>query len=221
MTTQPTANIEREPCPVCFNDDISSLVRLRGCGHSICKDCKNNLTKTNNQFVTQMFFAGRNHCRVISVKCPICRAIEKPSNQVLETQISLLKKHIKDIEAKLLEKQVIEINLREQLRNQSRNPPTIPRAEVIDLVEPAPRANTSNLIDVYAFFGGGARANPPNPPTTEQPIHLPTRRNNPNLLPLMFCQTTGCRSTKRTRSRCRNHLEVACCSRCIRCDQCR
>jgi hypothetical protein len=84
------------------------------------------------------------------VKCPICRAIEKPSNQVLETHISLLKKHIKDIEAKLLEKQVIEINLREQLRNQSRNPPTIPRAEVIDLVEP--RANTSNILDVVVFL---------------------------------------------------------------------
>jgi hypothetical protein len=219
MTTQPRANNEREPCPVCFNDDISSFVRLRGCGHSICGDCKNNLKKTNNQYVSQMLFAGRHRCTVVSVKCPMCRAIEKPSYQVLETQISLLKKHIKDVEAKLVEKQVIEINLREQLRNQSRNPPTIPRAEVIDLVEPAPRANTSNGIDVYAFFGG--RGNPPIPPTPELPIHPPTRRNNPNLLPLQFCQTTGCRSTKRTRSRCRNHVAVACCSRCIRCDQCR
>jgi hypothetical protein len=79
----------------------------------------------------------------------MCRAIEKPSNQVLETQISLLKKHVKDIEAKLLEKQVIEIQLRERVRKLERPPSTIPRAEVIDLVEPAPRANTSNLIDVY------------------------------------------------------------------------
>lgn len=190
MTTQPRANIEREPCPVCFNDDISSLKRLRGCGHSICGDCKNNLTKTNNQYVSQMFFAGRNHCRVISVKCPICRSIEKPSYQVLETQISLLKKHIKDIEAKLLDTQVIEIQLRERVRKLERPPPTIPRAEVIDLVEPV---------------------GPPNPPVQ--------RATNQN--PLMFCRTTGCISTKRTRSRCRNHLAVACCSRCIRCDQCR
>ncbi len=214
MTTQPTANIEREPCPVCFNDDISSLKRLKGCGHSICGDCKKNLTKTNNQFVRKAFFAGRHSCTIISVKCPICRAIEKDNHVVLQSLITVLKAHVHDIEAKLLEKQVIEINLREQLRNLSRNPPTIPRAEVIDLVEPAPRANTSNGLDVVAFFGG-ARGNPPNPPNRG------TRRNNPNLLPLQFCQTTGCRSTKRTRSRCRNHLEVACCSRCIRCDQCR
>ena len=151
----------------------------------------------------------------------MCRAIEKPSYQVLETQISLLKKHIKDIEAKLLDTQVIEIQLRERVRKLERPPSTIPRAEVIDLVEPAPRSNTSNGLDIVAFFGGGARGNPPNPPTPELPIHLPTRRNNPNLLPLQFCQSAGCRSTKRTRSICRNHPGVPCCSRCIRCDQCR
>lgn len=220
MTTQPRANAEREPCPVCFNDDISSLVRLRGCGHSICRDCKKNLKKTNNQCVSQMLFAGRHRCWVVSVKCPMCRAIEKqPIKPFLETHISLLKKHIKDIEAKLLEKQVIEINLREQLRSTGRNPPTIPRAEGIDLVDPVRPATTSNGLDILAFFGG--RGNPHNPPTPELPIHLPTRRNNPNLLPLQFCQTAGCITTKRTRSRCRTHHDVACCSRCIRCDQCR
>lgn len=190
MTTQPRANNERESCPVCFNDDISCLKRLRGCGHSICGDCKNNLTKTNNQYVSQMLFAGRNHCRVVSVKCPMCRAIEKPSYQVLETHISLLKKHIKDIEAKLLDTQVIEIQLRERVRKLERPPSTIPRAEVIDLVEPV---------------------GPPNPPA----------QGATNQNPLMFCQSAGCRSTKRTRSICRNHPGVPCCSRCIRCDQCR
>jgi hypothetical protein len=170
---------------------------LKGCGHSICRDCKNNLTKTNNQFVKKAFFAGRHSCTVISVKCPMCRAIEKDNHVVLQTFITILKAHVKDVEsnlkdveAKLLEKQVIEINLREQLRNQSRNPSTIPRVEVIDLVEPV---------------------RPPNPPVQ--------RATNQN--PLMFCQSAGCRSTKRTRSICRNHPGVPCCSRCIRCDQCR
>ena len=196
MTTQPRANNEREPCPVCFNDDISSLVRLRGCGHSICGDCKKNLTKTNNQYVSQMLFAGRHRCRVISVKCPMCRAIEKPSNQVLETQISLLRKHIKDVEAKLLEKQVIEINLREQLRNQSRNPPTIPRAEVIDLVEPV---------------------QPPNPPV-QRSVSRNQRPTNQN--PLMFCQSAGCTRRNRTRDTCSNHPEIPCCAKHWACDQC-
>jgi hypothetical protein len=37
-----------EPCPVCFNDDITSLKPLNGCGHSLCGECKKSLKKTKH-----------------------------------------------------------------------------------------------------------------------------------------------------------------------------
>lgn len=200
-------SVEREPCPVCFNDDVSSLERLIGCGHTICRDCKYNLKKTSNQNVSQLLYAGRHHCTIVSVKCPICRAIEKPSYQLLETKISMLKKHIKDIEAKLLEKQVIEIQLREQLRNQTRNPPSIPRTEVHTTI---PRAEVINLV------GPESQVNP----SAQRPVRRNQRPCNPT--PLMFCQSAGCTRRNRTRDRCRNHPEVPCCKKHYRvCDQCR
>jgi hypothetical protein len=72
---------EPEPCPVCFNDDVSSLKRLNGCGHSICGDCKSEIYITWNQFEYSTQILKKENTKIIMklMKCPICRTIEKPT----------------------------------------------------------------------------------------------------------------------------------------------
>ena len=75
-----------EPCPVCFNDDLSSLKQLNGCGHSVCGDCKRGMYTVQNQFVNWMKVFRKDNKRIILklMKCPICRTIEKPTLELLE-----------------------------------------------------------------------------------------------------------------------------------------
>lgn len=77
---------ELEPCPVCFNDDLSSLKRLNGCGHSVCGDCKFGLYAAQNQFVNWMkvFRKDNKRIKLKLMKCPICRTIEKPTLELLK-----------------------------------------------------------------------------------------------------------------------------------------
>ena len=78
---------EPEPCPVCFNDETSSLKRLNGCGHSICGDCKYEMYHRYNQFKYSgelstkdfNFIQPLHAVDMKLLKCPICRTIEKPS----------------------------------------------------------------------------------------------------------------------------------------------
>ena len=87
-----------EPCPVCFNDDLSSLKRLNGCGHSVCGDCKFEMYDEQNQFVLQKIKIQIDFVMKL-LKCPICRSNEKPTCDLArensETQIG---KHVRLIE---------------------------------------------------------------------------------------------------------------------------
>lgn len=177
-----------ESCPVCLNDE-TSCSRLKGCGHAICKECKNNLKKTNNQHILNKFDQKL-------VKCPMCRAIEKPSYQQLESQILWLLDEIAYKNRRIV--QLCDGRLASVV------PPT-PPVPVIDLVGPRP----ATPGEVVALLGL-ARA-----PRTR------TRANANN--PLMFCQRTDCRRKIRTRDRCRNHPETPCCQSCrwSGCNTCR
>ena len=81
---------EPEPCPVCFNDERSSLKRLNGCGHSICGDCKYEMYHSHNQFefsgeLSTEDFGFINPLYAVDMKllkCPICRTIEKPTHRL-------------------------------------------------------------------------------------------------------------------------------------------
>jgi len=77
----PETLLEPEPCPVCFNDDLSSLKRLNGCGHSVCGDCKTGLYAAQNQFKTSTQILKKEKKKIIMklLKCPICRTVEKPT----------------------------------------------------------------------------------------------------------------------------------------------
>lgn len=169
-----------ESCPVCLTDE-TACSRLKGCGHAICKDCKNNLKKTNNQHIINKFEQKL-------VKCPMCRAIEKPSYQQLEYQILRL---LDEIDYK--NRRIVQLC---DGRLASVVPPR-PPTQVIDLVGPVP-TTPGQVVAVM----GLARA----------PRAQSTRVNANN--PLMFCQRTYCRRKIRTRDRCRNHPETPCCASC-------
>jgi len=175
-----------EPCPVCFTDDFSSLKPLRGCGHHVCIGCKNNLKKTNNQHIIKYDHSF--------VKCPICRAIEKPTFTQLEQHVERLEILNRSLQLNLTNKNKKILDLLCELRGVLLfQPPT-----VINLVDPA--------------------TNPPrpNPPAPNRPQPLITIRNALNR-----CQRTGCRRKNRTRDRCRNHPDTPCCSGCFRrCNLC-
>jgi hypothetical protein len=186
-----------ESCPVCLNDMVSCC-QLIGCGHSICKECKDNLKKTTNQHILNNFEQKL-------VKCPLCRTIEKPSYQQLEHQVQRL---LNEIAYK--NRRIVELC---DGRLASVVPPTpvvrpTPAVTVIDLVGPRP----ATPGEVVALLGL-ARAPPAQ--TTR------TRANANN--PLMFCQRTNCRRKIRTRDRCRTHPETPCCTNCrwIGCNECR
>jgi hypothetical protein len=177
-----------ESCPVCFGDDVA-IRKLKGCGHSICVGCKNNLKKTNNQHILNNF-------NQTLVKCPMCRAIEKPSYQQLEQQVLRLLDEIAYKNRRIV--QLCDGRLASVV------PPT-PPVPVIDLVGPRP----ATPGEVVALLGL-ARA----PRTRTRAIP-----NNP----LMFCQRTDCRRKIRTRDRCRNHPDTPCCQSCrwAGCNTCR
>jgi len=177
-----------ESCPVCFGDDVA-IRKLKGCGHAICKDCKNNLKKTNNQHIINNF-------EQTLVKCPMCRAIEKPSYQQLEQQVQRLLDEIAYKNRRIV--QLCDGRLASVV------PPT-PPVPVIDLVGPRP----ATPGEVVALLGL-TRA----PRTRTRAIP-----NNP----LMFCQRTDCRRKIRTRDRCRNHPDTPCCQSCrwAGCNTCR
>ena len=178
----------RESCPVCFGDDVA-IRKLKGCGHAICKDCKNNLKKTNNQHIINNF-------EQTLVKCPMCRAIEKPSYQQLEQQVQRLLDEIAYKNRRIV--QLCDGRLASVV------PPT-PPTQAVDLVGPRP----ATPGEVVALLGL-TRA----PRTRTRAIP-----NNP----LMFCQRTDCRRKIRTRDRCRNHPETPCCTSCrwAGCNTCR
>jgi hypothetical protein len=178
----------RESCPVCFGDDVA-IRKLKGCGHSICVGCKNNLKKTSNQHILNNF-------NQTLVKCPMCRAIEKPSYQQLEQQVQRLLDEIAYKNRRIV--QLCDGRLASVV------PPT-PVVPVIDLVGPRP----ATPGEVVALLGL-TRA----PRTRTRAIP-----NNP----LMFCQRTDCRRKIRTRERCRNHPDTPCCQSCrwAGCNTCR
>jgi hypothetical protein len=102
MNAQATLS-EPEPCPVCFNDDVSSLKRLNGCGHSICGDCKYEMYHRYNQFKYSgelstkdfNFIQPLQAVDMKLLKCPICRTIEKPSHKLaLENAKIQLEKNV-------------------------------------------------------------------------------------------------------------------------------
>jgi hypothetical protein len=177
-----------ESCPVCFGDDVA-IRKLKGCGHSICVGCKNNLKKTSNQHILNNF-------NQTLVKCPMCRAIEKPSYQQLEQQVQRLLDEIAYKNRRIV--QLCDGRLASVV-------PPIPPVPVIDLVGPRP----ATPGEVVALLGL-TRA----PRTRTRAIP-----NNP----LMFCQRTDCRRKIRTRDRCRNHPDTPCCQSCrwIGCNECR
>jgi hypothetical protein len=177
-----------ESCPVCLNDE-TSCSRLKGCGHAICKECKNNLKKTNNQHILNNFDQKL-------VKCPMCRAIEKPSYQQLESQILWLLDEIDYKNRRIV--QLCDGHLASMV-------PPRPPTQNVGLVGPRP-ATPGQVVAVM----GLARA-----PRTRA-------RANTNI-PLMFCQRTDCRRKIRTRDRCRNHPETPCCTSCrwAGCNTCR
>ena len=194
-----------ESCPVCLTDE-TACSRLKGCGHAICKECKNNLKKTNNQHIINKFEQKL-------VKCPMCRAIEKPSYQQLEYQILRL---LDEIDYK--NRRIVQLC---DGRLASVVPPT-PPAQVIDLVGPVP-GTPAQVIDLVG----------PVPTTPGQVVALlglarappaqrrRTRSNANN--PLMYCQRADCRRKMRTRDRCRTHPETPCCTNCqlLGCNTCR
>jgi hypothetical protein len=182
-----------ESCPVCFGDDVA-IRKLKGCGHSICVGCKNNLKKTSNQHILNNF-------NQTLVKCPMCRAIEKPSYQQLEQQVQRLLDEIAYKNRRIV--QLCDGRLASVV------PPT-PHVPVIDLVGPRP-ATPGQVVAVM----GLARAPPAQRTRTRA-------RANTNI-PLMFCQRTDCRRKIRTRDRCRNHPDTPCCQSCrwAGCNTCR
>ena len=216
-----------EPCPVCFNDDITSLKPLNGCGHSLCGDCKTTLKKQINQRIIKH--------DVTLVKCPICRAIEKPTREDLEKQIERLEGLNGYLTQGIVDKDYIIRQLSNQLNRYTAFLST-PLINLVDDPERAPnppvqRPANPPVSDPYAFFSGRAPPQPPvqqpaNPPTPNRPTgrnnpNRPTGRNNPNRPPLMFCHRTDCTGRNRTRGRCLQCNETPCCSRHMVCTQCR
>ena len=187
-----------ESCPVCFGDDVA-IRKLKGCGHSICVGCKNNLKKTSNQHILNNF-------NQTLVKCPMCRAIEKPSYQQLEQQVQRLLDEIAYKNRRIV--QLCDGHLASVVQPTPVVPPRPQQVPVIDLVGPRP----STPGEVVALLGL-ARA-PPAPRSRSR-----ANANNP----LMFCQRTNCRRKIRTRERCRNHPDTPCCQSCrwSGCNTCR
>lgn len=195
-----------ESCPVCLNDE-TSCTRLKGCGHAICKDCKNNLKKTNNQHIINKFEQKL-------VKCPMCRAIEKPSYQQLEGQVLQLLDEIAYKNRRIVQlcdgRMASVVPARPPTQDVGLVGPPTPPGQVIDLVGPVP-TRPGQVVAVM----GLARA----PPAQRTRTRTRATPNNP----LMFCQRTDCRRKMRTRDRCRNHPETPCCASCrwSGCNTCR
>ena len=190
-----------EQCPVCFNDDITSLKPLNGCGHSLCGDCKTTLKKQNNQRVIKH--------DVTLVKCPICRAIEKPTCEDLEKQIERLEALNGYLTQGIVDKDYI---IR-QLSNQLNRYTAFLSTPLINLVDDPDRP-----VQRPVQRPVNPPANPPaNPPTPNRP----TGRNNPNRPPLMLCHRSNSTVRHRTRGRCRLCNETPCCSLHKVCTQCR
>lgn len=179
-------------CPICLNDDISKLTQLIGCGHSVCGACKEHLTKTNNQFVMNKHFQTL-------VKCPICRAIEKPTYEQLEEQVTRLSGLLDDRQ-QLLE-ELFNIWKAEQ-RQRPSNPPVI---------APVQRHVVAFQRPVEVVHVPVAVQRPANAP----PVIVHRRSI------LNYCQSAGCSRRNRTRDRCINHPNTPCCRSCHRlCDLC-
>ena len=73
-----------EPCPVCFNDDRSSLMRLNPCGHFICMDCKEliaNKTHKSKNIRFRIDESDEKGFRCSIIECPLCRTFEKPTKK--------------------------------------------------------------------------------------------------------------------------------------------
>ena len=203
-----------EQCPVCFNDDITSLKPLNGCGHSLCGDCKTSLKKQNNQRVIKH--------DVTLVKCPLCRAIEKPTCEDLEKQIERIEALNRYLTQGIVDKDYI---IR-QLSNQLNRYTAFLSTPLINLVDDPDRP-VQRPANPQVNPPVNPPANPPaNPPTPNRPTgrnnpNRPPRMNNPNRPPLMFCHRTGCTGRNRTRGRCMRCHETPCCSRHMVCTQCR
>lgn len=194
-----------EQCPVCFNDDITSLKPLNGCGHSLCGDCKTSLKKQNNQRVIKH--------DVTLVKCPLCRAIEKPTCEDLEKQIERLEALNGYLTQGIVDKDYI---IR-QLSNQLNRYTVFLSTPLINLVDDPDRPVQRPVQRPVNPPVNPPVQRPANPPTPNRP----TGRNNPNRPPLMFCHRTGCTGRNRTRGRCLRCHETPCCSRHMVCTQCR
>jgi len=194
-----------EPCPVCFNDDITSLTPLNGCGHSICGDCKSMLKKQNAQRIIKH--------DVTLVKCPICRAIENPTCEELEKQIERVEALNRHLTQSLVDKDHTIRRLTQQLNHYILFLST-PLINMVDDQERPVQRPVQRPVNPPVNPSVQQPANPPTP-------NRPTRRNNPNRPPLMFCHRTGCTGRNRTRGRCIQCNETPCCSRHMVCTQCR
>jgi len=69
-----------DSCPVCLNEE-NALRKLNGCDHPICTDCENQIKATPNQF-TEL------KTKIKLIKCPLCRAFEKPHYHHLEEELN-------------------------------------------------------------------------------------------------------------------------------------
>ena len=92
MQEENTKITNLEPCPVCFNDDVASLIKLNPCGHFICLDCKELITqKTNKCKYIRFRFdeLDEKGFRCSVIMCPLCRTFEKPTKKY-KRRISLM-----------------------------------------------------------------------------------------------------------------------------------
>jgi hypothetical protein len=72
-----------DSCPVCLNEE-NALRKLNGCDHPICTDCENQIKATPNQY-TEL------KTKTKLIKCPLCRAFEKPHYHHLEEELNWYK----------------------------------------------------------------------------------------------------------------------------------
>jgi hypothetical protein len=94
MTT-PIERPDQEPpheeeCPVCLDPPTAAMKQahagvglktLFGCGHQLCWGCDERLSCTPNQFICNPVLDNKRF-----IRCPMCRAFEKPSYAELERE---------------------------------------------------------------------------------------------------------------------------------------
>ena len=254
MLNQPDEmNIEEETCPICLEVPSAEATalhgkkfyKINGCGHELCWECEPRVRTMGHDYSRPKI----PELNETLLKCPICRATEKPSYEQLERLVEHLRSRptnnngyaINDLQSRVR-------NLHaEQNRIQERhiaNLNTIRQdlqARGLTLRTVGNRVGVEPMTTLHPLVAEVAGYNPPTPPPlipadrmrdprpigrmpAPQNVAVPVaRRIHPNAEPQgrVWCQNAGCNTPQRTQRRCPNHANRPCCRRCDICTECR